>query len=356
MKLLAFLSNNTFIFPIFPCKLGPRQGFGFPFELRVMARPVLSPHRSDRSIFPWFPASRKQSQYIPVLHIIRSEIIHPEILIDHLAEVPRAPFNGFFSAMSHRVVNPLSCRSPMFGYQSPNVCYKPDRSCFAPVCNYSIQLHPAPTNQSFFTVSSLFWSKSNTSSLRFQALLDGLQKTLGILAETRLSGSPKNMLSLIIHIAPLRKYTKNEQVGGLLGFTIFLKHWNASRERLNISKHIFLHAGFQVSSRLTSVLLHPQLILSSSLASERLTAWYTGAACKRHGLSSDMGQIIRSSIRSQSQYNMELNWIVKHCEVSRKHQLIVGPLIESKLAANQTCVAQRRAANSTRAKQQKPDT
>ena len=76
---------------------------------------------------------------------------------------------------------------------------------------------------------------------------------------------------------------------------------------------------------------------------------------------SDMGspafcQIIRSSIRSQSQYNMELNWIVKHCEVSRKHQLIVGSLIESKLAANQTCVAQRRAANSTRAKQQKPDT
>lgn len=36
----------------FPCKLGPRQGFGTPFELRVMARSVLSPHRSDRSIFP----------------------------------------------------------------------------------------------------------------------------------------------------------------------------------------------------------------------------------------------------------------------------------------------------------------
>ena len=126
--------------------------------------------------------------------------------------------------MSHRVdFNPLSCQSPIFGYQSPNVWYKPDRSCFSPVCNYSIQL----LQIKLITVSS----KSNTSSLRGTRLCWKLQKTLGILAETKFRIAKKHGVPDYPY-CPFEKIHKLEQVRGLLGIKGKIEHIY-----VNISKH-----------------------------------------------------------------------------------------------------------------------
>lgn len=220
LKLLAFLWNNTFILFYFPCKLGPRQGFGFPFELRVMARPVLSPHRSDRSILPWFPASRKRSHYIPVLHIIRSEIIHPEILID--GRSPKGS-NGFFSAPCpfnggfQSIELPIS---PFFGTSVAQCLLQTWQKLFFT----SLQLHATTASSSIQLLQIKLITVERANPIRPASdsrLCWKLQKTLGILAETKFIKIPDRQKAWCpwLSILPLwentQKMSKLEDSWGL---------------------------------------------------------------------------------------------------------------------------------------------
>ena len=155
---------------------------------------------------------------------------------------------------------------------------------------------------------------------------------------------------------------------GLFRFTIFLnlemhqgKDWTILNTPVKVSSRVDLKfASTAVNSVEISNTLHrkrwqiPVLVTGGFRKTHSLIhGCCLQATCQ--ALQLCMRSVDHQPIISQSQ-SMEVNWIVKHCEVFCKHQLIVGSLIESKLAANQTCAAQRRAANSTSAKQQKPDT
>ena len=207
-----------------------------------MTRPVLSPHLlswfgffgSDRSI----PLSKQAESNPSLAH-------HPYLVVldkhQSLGRSPKGSLQRFlFRYVASRGFHPLSCQSPMLGSQSPNVWYL-NRSF---VTTFQLQ-HPAPTNQTchsleqiqhILPVSSPSKSDDNgKSSLWFQALLEFLQKTLGILAETNNSGPPKSTVSVRL---PL---WENTQVAGLLRNLayIILKDWNASRERLTYSTKMY---------------------------------------------------------------------------------------------------------------------